>query len=127
MKQRHGLLDSPSSGLDCCCFLPPESVEAEAPDAAKGQVVPRGVREWTTLKEIEKHTVITLEGGDEVVAIAANLITQRFFGVAPFKAALITHNISMEAIIWMGNVTTATPNGVTWPPVSPGVLIIGAE
>jgi hypothetical protein len=54
------------------------------------------------VKEVDENTIITLEGGYQVVAISPHLVALLVGVGAPYEASLISSHIAMKPVTWMG-------------------------
>jgi len=96
------LPDGLSSGVHGAGFFTPKGVEVQTTDAAESQRVRGGVGERTTEKEVDENTIITLEGGYQVVAIPPHLVALLVGVGAPYEASLISSHIAMKPVTWVG-------------------------
>ncbi len=79
------------------------------------------------MDQVQKRTLIALKGRHQMVSISADLVVVDRLRRTPHEPTFIPCHKLMKPILWMGQVTIATPDRVTGLPVSPGALKVGAK
>jgi hypothetical protein len=64
---------------------PPQFIQIDSTDAAHKQVIPQQVSQRNPVGEIEEDATVTLEDGDQIVAIMTTAVVCCIFWLAPLK------------------------------------------